>query len=816
MGRTFLNPKINQEVLSKNLFILHQFIMYATHISNIPLFENLDDKTISAICKKVNAVMYARNHIIMNAGEICKEMHFIMHGQCRRVDRKGRVSILRANDYFGVFEMCAGILNVHTIVTTTDCKILSITVQDYHNIVRIYQNLKVDVAEALDYCKTDRNFNIGIERNVANQIESVLHRIRQPRSFHVFKKYKKRSDNLSFFMGFSGVTGFCKFLLMRITIAPYGRFLFTYEAIRIIFILSTNFLCSSVIIVDSHSFFYTLLTLDILSWIDIYIMHHVSFFNGAGLEIYHPMYTARHYWTHSLLVDVLGCLPIDYFFAVKTSIGCCLRLNRCIQIRRILAFFNYVNTNNISRTGIEDILKYFPLCALIINYIALLFLAANCNLHIITQRHDECACRYLVKRKMSNVTFTTMNMQASGLLFISSTLAMIGITRFYLKNYYEMAFLSVLVLFAVVFSIWLTAKMVANNFYRNSDLTTYQQAIKEMAMFFSYRKVDKNIKKEIIDHYEHVWQKKRCKDLHHMMNYFNTCFKEDLLFDIFGEALKASEIFPNADKSFYKSLLLEMKHVVLLKRAIIYKVNDVHDQIFFLVNGEVEVLGADYKKLVVLKRGSLFGSLDNYPFMRQTLMMIARSNLELLCVSSKRFHYILSQYRKLHTRYLHLTNINNDYLVCESYVDSEAHVSHVVYKKIRYSSRLTRLYCKMNPVYKKITLMRTFQLSALMLTGFVGFHLEIIQKVVWNHSSLLTFSLYFLDFLHLVKIYLKLHTAYVNKLGMTVTSREKIAKHYWKSSKVDVYVDILSLIPLESVRIILFLNFLIQRTGISL
>lgn len=591
---------------------------------------------------------------------------------------------------------------------------------------------------------------------------------------------------------------------MKITVTSYGRFLFYYEVFRVIMVLATNFLCSLVFTIDDTSFFYALLTFDILTWIDLYIMHHVCYFNKAGLEISHPALTAKNYWTHSFALDLIGCIPIDYPVPTKSMEGFQLRLNRCLQIRRILSFFNYLNGNNIARSGLQDILKYFPLCVLVINYISMFFLVLNCNVTDGNNNDNECACAYLVKRKMSNITFTPLNMQAASLLFISSSLTMIGMIRFYVKAFAEMIFLNVLVLFAAFFTIWLTAKMVANNFYRNSDLTTYQQAIKELVLFFSYRKVDKNIKKELINHYEHVWKKKRCKNIQNMTSYFGTCFKGDLLFDIFGEKIMASQLFPRANRSFYKSLLLQMEHIVLLKRAIIYKVNDVHNLIFFLLRGEVEVLGADHKKLQILTSGSLFGSLDNYPFMRQTLMMIAKSNVELLRISNHELHHILSQYVRIYRHYLHLTNMHNDYIESQGYVYSQKALVRT-FKRVGHQRFVYRMYRKLNPIYKENATIRILQIFTLIMTGFIGVHLELYQKITWDTTQWILGILYFLDLLHVIKIYLKFHTSYVNEFGLTVMDRHKIAKHYYKN-KLEFYIDFISIIPLDAVSSVLCLS----------
>lgn len=92
------------------------------------------------------------------------------------------------------------------------------------------------------------------------------------------------------------------------------------------------------------------------------------------------------------------------------------------------------------------------------------------------------------------------------------------------------------------------------------------------------------------------------------------------------------------------------------------QVNDIHDQVYFIYKGQVEVLGPDRNRMCLLPEGSMFGILDRCGTGRQTLTMVAKGNVELLSISSNDFHNILVNYKKLQEQFIKHTLINVDYI----------------------------------------------------------------------------------------------------------------------------------------------------------
>lgn len=87
------------------------------------------------------------------------------------------------------------------------------------------------------------------------------------------------------------------------------------------------------------------------------------------------------------------------------------------------------------------------------------------------------------------------------------------------------------------------------------------------------RPIDKKLKREVIQHFEYVWQEKKGKELYKVINKFSRTMQQDILFDLYGKQLMKSQVFEVNDSSFFKSLLLTTKHQIVLNLGIICRVS---------------------------------------------------------------------------------------------------------------------------------------------------------------------------------------------------------------------------------------------------
>ncbi|GJQ82438.1 hypothetical protein Trydic_g11852 [Trypoxylus dichotomus] len=812
-GTAVLNPTLFPNNMSPNLFSLYRHVLYGRFLRHIPFFKGLEEKIIIDAASLLSVKNFPAGEVITYAGEVCKEMHVIEFGYCEMKckDRK----IMERGHSFCVVEMCLQIPAFYTVVTVTDCNIISLDYTVYSQIANKHREFGEVVSRTLDECvhATDMDFILEECDHVPEE-DFTFEMGKKDISFRhfVYNKGQRMQQKTEFDIEFTGPKLICKYLLLRYTFTAYGRFLLIWEISRCLFAIVTNILASFTKLCSDCDTFYILAALDTTAWVDIYIRHHVCYFNSIGVEASHPMRTAIYYWKHGFLIDLIAALPLDYL--VEDKFKMYFRMNRVLQLHRAFSFIKFINDSNTARSTLFEIAKYMPVTLLLINYVSAINMYMTCDL----QAEDSsmnlnytCAASnwkndYIYDTASGS---TRVKTHTSALLLTTTNLALIGFTQISIEHVLELCTVSMMILIGHIFFIWITARMVADNFYRKSNLTNYQEAMKQLLRFVNYRKVDKNIKKEIIHYFEFMWLKTKGKELKSLLNSFNMAIKEDLLFDMFGRTMQQSSIFSAAGKSFFKSLLLEAKYEVYIHRAIIYRVNDIHGYIFFILKGNVEVLGPDYNKLLLLRAGSLFGSLDNCELTRQTLMMVAKGNLELLKLSSTYFHAVLSKYPTIHAGFKKLTSFNVDYLENFNSTEEIIIINQEICRRSHHKEnnhharrtnfrRLAKCHLTLSKVFDETIYLQIWKVFVLITVCYVGFHWNMIFMALGKPGVTGLIISYTMDFIYIIYMYLEFHITYRDEFGTVVRSRMFIAKNYLKRP-LGFYVDLVSTLPTEIV-----------------
>lgn len=362
-----------------------------------------------------------------------------------------------------------------------------------------------------------------------------------------------------------------------------GKFVFWWEVTRCIFAVTVNLLYPlTVIYIETDVVHYIITVLDVTAYIDIYMRHHFSYFNDKRLEVTHPYRTARNYWKHALTVDFLGSICVDLILRslYGVSHNMLFYLNRTLQLYRVRGLFKYVFRNTKRMRSVvfmaQTLLAVVIFANLVTSFTFLNFCThegeiwyCEAGTWIANEQHDDQLRRYVL------LLFLTV----SGLMHTC-------FSRFEVSTMKEIYFLSFLLMFGYLMYNVVIAKVVAISLTMQKDLLTYQDDMKTLLLFLKYRKLDKKLSEEMVNHFQYVWNKTKSKTIHKTFMQFKTSFMVEALYNIYGLAFKDSNIFPAPNEAFFKSLLRDSEHEIYLKRGIIYKVNDIGGEIYLLLRGK--------------------------------------------------------------------------------------------------------------------------------------------------------------------------------------------------------------------------------------
>lgn len=782
------------------------YLSYGRTIKSVSLFSELTDEIIAHMASVFQKKLFGPGEVITYSGEVCKEMYIIQSGICKMTEfyKESKTTFIGPGSSISVIEICLKRPVMNTVVTITHCQLLTVSHEQLMKAFRQYPKLLLQIKEAANFALSQRSFYLSYCNNDVNV--SKLPPIKQ-KSFKNFgyrlamdtkegKDYHNYFDKL-------GIFGYIRYILLRHIITSYGLFIYYWEALRCFFAFLTAILSpiSTVSTCTDCSWWYILLFLDITAWIDIYVRHHISYFNYKGIEITHPLQTATYYWKHGLLIDLLGVIPLEYLYPTPNNvkgrqIKVFLKTLRVLQIHRLLNGVRYLKNDFISPSKAWIMIKYMPFIVVFINTIGSIIINQTCVFHpsiketLIFSDGVECTLNtWLTKSKFAK-PLTPIRSHLYGLFFTTVVLSGPGLGGFHLTNREEVLLVTILTLIGFWVYLYLSAKIIAKNWFKNVDLTLYQESMYNIVKFLSYRQIDTKLKDEVISHFEYIWHKKKGKNLNKIIAPFNYALQADILFDVYGISMKKSSIFAKASNSFFRSLLLNIKHEIVINRGIVCRVNDINENMYFIYSGQVEVLGADYNRLLILPKGSLFGNLDNHLMTRQTLTMVGKGHVEVLCIKTATFFSVLNNYHNLKVEYLKLIAINTDYIVDSSMQHTSKQAEVTEYN----ISAPTKILNKIKESF-------AWEISILMFVCYFGSILQLYQLTVYIHTWIIILLLYCMDVLYILNIYLNFHTRFENEYGILITDRKQIASRYLKA-KTGFFLDLASTIPIEILSLI--------------
>ncbi|KAF2899570.1 hypothetical protein ILUMI_06607 [Ignelater luminosus] len=792
-------------------------------LREIPLFTDLPDELLSNFAEYFHPHLLVPGEVIAYAGEVCKEMHIILDGYCEVVgDLEKDIQVIGPGKSISVIEMCFGIPIARTIITQTHCKLISLKHSKFIQAHQMYPEVLLDLKVVIHTLTQTTNFQAILSTDNIN-LESRIMKEHYASSFKVFGYHldpdtKQGADYHGYFDKL-GFFGFLRYIFPRYTIKPYGKFLLYWEISRCVFAFLTAVISPVAVLstCENCAWKYFLYFLDITAWLDICIKHYICYFDEKGIEVTHPLKTVSYYWKHGFILDFLGVFPFDTILTPKVQLEhrnkarVLLKMIRLLQTYRIFSAINYFDKQSMTPSKIWTTIKFLPIVIIFASTFGSLIINIRCQFNDnikaegIFENGVSCQLGTWVTETKGRKPLSPIRTHLYGLFVTLVMLTGPGVGGFSAQNIQEGRNMVVISSIGYLFFMYITSKIVATNLFRNSDLTAYQEEMRHLVKFLSCERIDIRLRKEIIEHFEYVWLKRKGKDLHKIIKCFNYALQEDILLDVYGTALKKSTIFSAANDSFFRSLLLNVKHEIIMKRGIVLKVNDVHNELYIVYKGKVEVLGPDYNRLLVLRVGSIFGNIDDCERSRQTLTMVAKGHVELLSIPTAAFHQILSNYSKLRNHYHQLTAVNTDYLVgAESsaiYGDSYTYIGDLGSK-----SHHSITSAKSKSSYKASGLIGTLkqQLPArlvwdhifLVAICYFGCVVEFFQVTVHGNSFYTLGILYALDILFFIHIYLNFRTPYANEYGVLVYDKKQIALHYIKDP-LGFPLHLASVIPLE-------------------
>ncbi|CAG9579751.1 unnamed protein product [Danaus chrysippus] len=373
----------------------------------------------------------------------------------------------------------------------------------------------------------------------------------------------------------------------------------------------------------------------------------------------------------------------------------------------------------------------------------------------------------------------------------------------------------------VLFFGYVYSKIASLKAMADQVVTTFQENLKHLELFLNREKVPYLLKKTAIEYWKYQWKRTGGWSHQKILGKLHANLNEDAVLYMYEKTLREIPLFEDVEYSFFRAFAKNLKERYLQKGYMMLRSNEVINNMYIIYRGKVDIINNTNEVEACMGPGGIFGNIrgatryltiSNVVASRNTdLLVIEGSNFYTLlkyfpsvlrkvkyCVDSTTKDYVLptimSEQSSAEIRTFPLTydaddNEDEDEIDQDVYLDSpdksiaESHGSRSIASG-GYSDYISAIWLIVKPH-------KWFQSSIvpdckwvifidylIILLAYVDFMILVYQMAFLSNEYFFYICVVF-DVIFLYKVFLDVHTGYMNRYGDYVLNPKKVRKMYF-------------------------------------
>ncbi|XP_022918511.2 uncharacterized protein [Onthophagus taurus] len=773
---------------------------YSKLLSSAPVFRHLNYHIIKRLAMSCQIISLPPKEYVTYAGEVQKDMYIIEKGFCEMISGSSQKvdKILGPLGNFCDIETLLAVPAIFNVKTITHVSLVKIRCTAIKEAFLMNTEIDKQLTDVIDDTKNSFAAKRLFTQTTTNIEEEDIEE--HEKSWFIFPKSIVHPIHIDFLLGWQNMN-VLRYILLRRTIMPYGQFICFWELSRGIFAFISAILHPTLHVYQcyTNNIKWVALALDILAAIDIYVRMHMCYYDKHGILVTHPRLTAINYFTSSFLLDFLAMFPTDYLiFFVEgkdivqfNTVQAFVRLNRVLQIYRLPDSFRIFSKDIFDQGGIMVIaIKYLLLTLVILNTLAIIIVNNSIEIRDQTDGLKKITPIPDTWISSSETSFSfdnslPINTYMIAFYWVTTTAQQLSFGNVIPHNDKEVIF----VIFIIVIGyMWFTFVIVIisnNKATINEHLTLYQNHMKRLITYMRQEKISKNLQTLAIDHFEHIWKRTQGMNANTILQSCHLALRKDCALFLYGETFSMVPVFTDMKSSFFRILGTNIDVFYFLKNHTIISLNDMVKSVYIVHKGYVVVIGPDGRQMETLSRGCVFGNIDDIETSRSMVMIIAGSNTDLLTISTLKFYELLDDYPVVKNRINKSMLFNNlSYILVQRKELFTNHKSLTI-KKINLPS---------NRFLKGFLTGRWIQ-KLFIITSLCSYIIASYQLAFRDYHFMIFVAAYFLDLLHILKMYIEFNAPYQDEVGNLIMDKRLIRSRYLTFSRF--YLELAAIVPIE-------------------
>lgn len=343
---------------------------------------------------------------------------------------------------------------------------------------------------------------------------------------------------------------------------------------------------------------------------DVVLNFHTGFDDSGTIEN-RVTYVRRHYLYNRFTIDLISSLPFDIFMFFSDSLryehkALIFRLESIIRIMcrlpRLVAYFGRWEDN------IRLDANFLRVSKLV--FIILLFSHVNACIQYLSARIEEFPDESWVVR--NDLLDDSDHMKYTVALFNAlSHMLCIGYGshgRTTAPQTDAEVFITILsMVVGASFYVVLVGIIASIVLSMDHSGAAYKEKIDIWRQYSQYRQLPKDIRDRVFKYFEHRWHTRKVFDENVLLSQLPRCLSSDIKMFRSEYLLNRVPIFKLCHPAIVRTVVSHLKPMSCLEDEVVYTFGQMAEEMYFILKGEVQIIGEPDYLITALSDGSYFG-----------------------------------------------------------------------------------------------------------------------------------------------------------------------------------------------------------------
>jgi voltage-gated potassium channel len=337
-----------------------------------------------------------------------------------------------------------------------------------------------------------------------------------------------------------------------------------------------------------------------------------------GRQITENRARAIHYLKGWFIIDILAAFPFRMLFGLPI-----LQLLRLIKLARVAKLVHSRRRRPVQYSTIFRLSTFFFWLALITHWLS---------------------CGWLELTSTAAVTDVSGSYLRS-LYWCVTTLTAVGYGDITPSTSAQ----TIYAMFVMVLGVGMYGYVIGNvaNLLANLDMARahYLSNMERLSTFLKYRNIPVGLQRQIYDYYAYLWENRMGYDESAVLSELPSALQSEVSLVLKQEYIEKIPFLKGAYQELIRDMAFELRPEVFTPGTYVFRAGDVGRHLYFISQGQVEVISADGKTIYnTLKDGDFFGEIALLSSQPRTASVRTLDYCDMYSIDRDTFDKVLNHY----------------------------------------------------------------------------------------------------------------------------------------------------------------------------